>query len=67
MVVVRGASPGYFRKRAEEFRTKAGIAERRQAREILRKAAKAYDDLARLAEQIRAVQDLRSRIAKMLH
>lgn len=49
--------PRYWQMRAEEFRTKADNYEHSQTREALRKAAKAYDELARRAEQIRTVQD----------
>jgi hypothetical protein len=49
--------PKYWRMRAEEFRTKADNCEHSQTKESLRKAAKAYDELARLAEQVRTVQD----------
>jgi hypothetical protein len=48
----------YWRKRAEEFRTKAENMEHPEARESLRRIALHYDDLARRAEQIRTVQDL---------
>jgi len=67
MGIERGASADYFRKRAEEFWTKADRARRGQIKETLRKAAKTYDDLAALAEQVRTVEDLRSKVAKMLH
>lgn len=48
--------PKYWRMRAEEFRAKADSCEHAQARESLRKVAKAYDQLARSAEQIQTVQ-----------
>jgi hypothetical protein len=50
-------SPKYWRMRAEEFRAKADNCEHKEARESLRKAAMAYDQLARSAEQVRTVQD----------
>lgn len=53
MTVERMHPPRYWRMRAEEFRTKADNCEQARTRESLRKAAKAYDDLARSAEQIR--------------
>lgn len=49
--------PKYWRMRADEFRAKADNCEHKEARESLRKAAKAYDQLARSAEQISTVQD----------
>jgi len=67
MVIERRPSPDYFRWRAEEFRAKADNAEHSQAKETLQKVAKAYDDLAALAQQVRTVQDLKSKVAKMLH
>ena len=48
----------YWRKRAEEFRTKADNLEHQEARESMRKIARHYDELARRAEQIRTLQDL---------
>jgi hypothetical protein len=50
--------PSYWRKRAEEFRTKADCSVHREGRESLFKIAQNYADLARRAEQIRTVQDL---------
>ena len=58
MGIERIHSPRYWRKRAEEFRTKADNFDHREARESLFKIAQHYDDLARRAESIRTVQDL---------
>lgn len=57
MGIERSHSPEYFRKRAEEFRTKAENYEHGQTKEALRNVAKAYDELARRAEQIRTAKD----------
>lgn len=57
MGVEKTHTPEYWRMRAEEFRTKADRCQDSESRESLRKAAKAYDQLARSAEQIRIVQD----------
>ncbi|SFV19160.1 hypothetical protein SAMN05192541_14636 [Bradyrhizobium arachidis] len=54
-------TPRYWRKRAEEFRTKADNAEHRQVREALSRAAESYDELARRAEAIKTVQDVADR------
>jgi hypothetical protein len=51
----RNFSAGYFRKRAEEFRTKADNCEHEQSRNTLLNVAKTYDTLAHRAERIRAV------------
>jgi hypothetical protein len=51
--------PKYWRKRAEEFRTKADNCEDPQVEGTLRQAAKNYDELARRAEKIRTVEDLK--------
>lgn len=58
MTIERMHTPKHWRMRAEEFRTKADNCEHVETKETLRKAAKAYDDLARRAEQIRTIQDL---------
>jgi len=47
----------YWRKRAEQFRSKADNAENPRTKETLRNAGKRYDELAKLAEQLRTVQD----------
>ena len=52
--------PRYWEQRAEEFRAKADSCEFPETRETLRKIAKTYDDLARRAEEIRAVKNLRA-------
>lgn len=57
MAIERMHPPRYWRMRAEEFRTKADSCEHREAKESLRRVAEAYDQLARLAEQVRTVQD----------
>jgi hypothetical protein len=57
MGIERLRSPRYWRKRAQQFRTKSENAEHRQLRESLLKVARNYDGLARRAERIRAVQD----------
>lgn len=44
--------PQYWRKRAEQFRSKAENCVNNQTRDTLRKVAKHYDQLARLAETI---------------
>ncbi|WP_377829705.1 hypothetical protein ACFKHW_09355 [Bradyrhizobium lupini] len=41
--------PRYWRMRAEEFRTKADNCEYRETRDVLRKVAQNYDELARRA------------------
>lgn len=56
--------PRYWRMRAEEFRTKAGNCEFTETREILRKVAENYDELARRAECICTVQTLNERAAR---
>jgi hypothetical protein len=58
MGIERSHTPDYFRKRAEEFRTKADTYEHGQTKEVLCAVAEHYDELARHAEKIRTVQDL---------
>jgi hypothetical protein len=56
-------TPDYWRKRAEQFRTKSGNCESDQtASEFLGKLATTFDDLARLTEQIRNLKK-RKRLA----
>lgn len=57
MGIERTFSPEHSRKRAEEFRTKADNLEHRESRDTLVRAAKAYDDLARRAEEVRTLRD----------
>jgi hypothetical protein len=45
--------------RAEEFRAKADNCENGQTKESLRRVAQEYEELARRAEQIRTVEDLK--------
>ena len=49
-------TPDYWRKRAEQFRTKSENSESDQTREFCGKLAATYEDLARLAEQIRTLK-----------
>ena len=58
MGIERLHTPRYWRKRAEEFRTKADGAEQGEVKASLIKIAQHYDDLAHRAEKIRTVQDL---------
>jgi hypothetical protein len=57
MGVERMYPPKYWRKRAEEFRTKADNAQLEQTKKTLREVAKNYDDLAELAEKLRTIRD----------
>ena len=57
MGIERSYSPAYFRKRAEEFRTKADNCENREAFDALSKIAQSYDELARSAEKIRTAKE----------
>ena len=63
MSIERNHSPAYFRKRAEEFRTKAENAEHNQTKSALQRLANDYDALARRAEQHRTVRDLENKSA----
>lgn len=58
MGIERNHSPGYFRKRAEEFRAKADNCEHGEPRAALDKIAKTYDELALRAQKIRTAQQL---------
>jgi hypothetical protein len=58
MGIEKQRSSAYFRKRAEEFRTKAGCCEHQGPKVALRKIAEHYDELARRAEQVRTVAEL---------
>ena len=57
MGLERSFTPEHFRKRAEEFRTKADECKHSKSRESLLRAARAYDELAREAEKIRTLKD----------
>jgi hypothetical protein len=48
--------PRYWQMRAEEFRTKADNCENPATRDVLRKVAVNYDELARRAQRIRTVE-----------
>jgi hypothetical protein len=61
MGVERMYPPKYWRMPAEEFRTKADNCEHPQVEDTLRQAANNYDELARRAEQIRTVEDLKAK------
>ncbi|MGY4345758.1 hypothetical protein ACVWXM_002225 [Bradyrhizobium sp. GM7.3] len=61
MGIAKMHSPEYWRKRAEEFRTKADHCELAGTRDALRQVARNFDELARTAEQIRVVEDLAER------
>ena len=50
--------PRYWRMRAEEFRTKADNCEYPETRDVLRKVAQNYDELARRAARICTVESL---------
>ena len=54
-------TPDYWRKRAEQSRTKSENCESDQTREFLAKLAMTYEDLARLAEQIRTLKKRKRR------
>jgi hypothetical protein len=54
-------TPDYWRKRAEQFRTKSENCESDQTREFLGKVAATFEDLARLAEQIRTLKKRKRR------
>ncbi|MCK1510909.1 hypothetical protein [Bradyrhizobium sp. 18] len=53
--------PRYWRMRAEEFRTKADNCEYPETRDVLRKVAENYDELARRAARICTVESLDGR------
>ncbi|WP_245266040.1 hypothetical protein [Bradyrhizobium sp. WSM471] len=53
--------PRYWRMRAEEFRTKADNCEYPETRDVLRKVAENYDELARRAARIITVESLDER------
>ena len=57
MGIERSFTPDHFRKRAEEFRTKADECQHRESRNTLLKAARTYDDLARNAAKIRTLKE----------
>ncbi|UPJ44490.1 hypothetical protein IVB40_10940 [Bradyrhizobium sp. 40] len=50
--------PRYWRMRAEEFRTKADNCEYPETRDVLRKVAENYDELARRAARISTLESL---------
>lgn len=50
--------PRYWRMRAEEFRTKADNCEYPETRDVLRKVAQNYDELARRAARICTLESL---------
>ncbi|WP_027566620.1 hypothetical protein [Bradyrhizobium sp. URHA0013] len=50
--------PRYWRMRAEEFRTKADNCEYPETRDVLRKVAENYDELARRAARITTLESL---------
>ena len=57
MGLERSFTPEYFRRRAEEFRTKADNCEHAKSRDTFLRAARAYDALALQAEKIRTSED----------
>jgi thymidylate kinase len=59
--------PRYWRMRAEEFRTKADNCEYAETREVLRKVAENYDELARRAARICTVPTLDERQRQEAH
>ncbi|MGY8684063.1 hypothetical protein Q2941_40835 [Bradyrhizobium sp. UFLA05-153] len=59
MGIERMYPPRYWQMRAEEFHTKADNAEHDETKQSLRKVAQEYEELARRAEKIRSVEDLK--------
>lgn len=57
MGIERMHAPQYWRKRAEEFRTKADNLEHPEAKESLYRVAQRYDELARVAEKFSTDRD----------
>jgi hypothetical protein len=61
MAIERTHHPEYWRKRAEEMRTKADNCEHEQSRLTLLRAAAAYDRIAERAKRAWTVPELKNR------